>query len=354
MEIRTLHPQEREALLDLLDGWPLADGWRGRDFFRRYLEDDSRYADEDVWVALDAGNLVSCLQIFPRRIHVLEHSVPAGGIGSVFTRPERRRSGLARQLLERAARDMTERGMEISLLFAGMASLYEQAGWSPWSCERILVRRGSGPPPDLDEQVAQEIEGASDVEVCAFERERDFADVSAIHAEYSLSRSGTVARDGGAWEASLRLAGNPDESFRVARRDGRVEAYVRACFLYGTFVATELARRERGARALAKLVMAELEPREEDPLIRGDMTSSQLRSSLLLPAFDDLQLTIELEQQGLQPHPVVDSTAMLRCLNMPALAGRLDISMLPHEGPAEFMSRILPQDRFVFWPSDRF
>ena len=58
MEIRTLRPQEREALLDLLDGWPLADGWRGRDFFRRYLEDDPSYADEDVWVALDAGKLV--------------------------------------------------------------------------------------------------------------------------------------------------------------------------------------------------------------------------------------------------------------------------------------------------------
>jgi len=354
MEIRTLRPQEREALLDLLDGWLLADGWRGRDFFRRYLENDSSYADENVWVALDAGKLVSCLQIFPRRIHVLEHSVPAGGIGSVFTRPECRRSGLARQLLERAAGDMTGRGMEISLLFAGLPSLYEEVGWNPWGCERILVHRGGRPPPDLDTEVAQEIERAGDVEVCAFDHGRDLADVRAIHAEYSLSRSGTVVRDAGAWEASLRLAGNPDESFQVARRGGRVEAYVRACLLYGTFVATELARREGGARALAKLVMAELEPREGDPLIRGDMTSPQLRSSLLLPAFDDLQLTIALEQQGLQPHPVVDSTAMLRCLNMPALSGRLDISMLPHEGPAEFMSRILPQDRFVFWPADRF
>jgi len=354
MEIRALRLQEREALLELLDGWALADGWRGRDFFRRYLEDDPSYADENVWVVADAGELVSCLQVFPRRLRVLGHSVPAGGIGSVFTRPEQRRSGLARQLLERAARDMIERGMEISLLFTALGSVYEKVGWNAWSCERILVRKGSGSPPGLESEAAAEIERAGDLEVHAFERERDFADVKALHAEYSASRNGTVVRDTSAWEASLRLAGNPEESFYVARHGGRVEAYVRASFLYGTFVATELARREGGARALAKLVMAELEPREGDPLIRGGMTSQQLRSSLLLPTFDDLQLTIALEQQGVESSPVVDASAMLRCLNMPALAGRLAVSMLPQESPAEFMRRILPQDRFVFWPADRF
>ena len=36
MEFRTLRSPEREALLVLLDGWDVGDGWTGRDFFRRY------------------------------------------------------------------------------------------------------------------------------------------------------------------------------------------------------------------------------------------------------------------------------------------------------------------------------
>ena len=62
MEIRTLRADEREALLDLLDAWDVGDGWPGgRAFFRRYLEDDPTFRDENVWVAADGGALVSCV-----------------------------------------------------------------------------------------------------------------------------------------------------------------------------------------------------------------------------------------------------------------------------------------------------
>mgnify|MGYP003446902113 CR=1 FL=1 len=95
MEIRTLARDEREALLELLDGWSLPDGWRGRDFFRRYVERDPTFADENVWVAAEAGRLLSCVQVFPRPLRVAGVEVPAGGIGSVFTRDDARRRGLA-------------------------------------------------------------------------------------------------------------------------------------------------------------------------------------------------------------------------------------------------------------------
>ena len=66
MKIRTLGSGEREAVLELLDSWELPDGWRGRDFFRRYIEYDSAYRDDNFWVAEDRGRLVSCVQVFPR------------------------------------------------------------------------------------------------------------------------------------------------------------------------------------------------------------------------------------------------------------------------------------------------
>jgi hypothetical protein len=40
MDIRTLEAGERDAWLDLLDGWEMPDGWRGRDFFRRWIDHD--------------------------------------------------------------------------------------------------------------------------------------------------------------------------------------------------------------------------------------------------------------------------------------------------------------------------
>jgi hypothetical protein len=45
---------------------------------------------------------------------------------------------------------------------------------------------------------------------------------------------------------------------------------------------------------------------------------------------------------------------MLRCLNMNALAERLDIALFPDETPERFLQRILPRDSLVFWPADRF
>ncbi len=102
MDIRTLEAGERDAWLDLLDGWEMPDGWRGRDFFRRWIDHDPTWADENVWVAAENGELVSAVQIFPRELRVQDHSVPTGGIGSVYTRESRRREGVAGALLERA------------------------------------------------------------------------------------------------------------------------------------------------------------------------------------------------------------------------------------------------------------
>ena len=83
MELRPLQRSEREPLLDLLDHWELPDGWRGRDFFRRYVEDDPTFEDENVWVAVDAGRLVSCVRICPRPLRIRGEAVSALGAAGV-------------------------------------------------------------------------------------------------------------------------------------------------------------------------------------------------------------------------------------------------------------------------------
>ena len=243
MEIRSLRKDEREPLLELLDLWELLDGWRGRDFFRRYIESDPTYADENVWVGCEGDQLICCVQIFPRDIRVLDHDVPTGGIGSVFTHPEWRRSGLEGSVLDRAAEHMLERGMELSLLFAGVRGFSEGHGWSSFKRHRTVLRW-----PD---RAAASFDSAISIE--RFDAARDMRAVREIHVGYSSGRTGTVARDDALWDASLVLAGNPAEEFSVARVGGTVIAYVRATLLNDVFQVTELGRSERGAEGLAAL-----------------------------------------------------------------------------------------------------
>ncbi|MCZ6785112.1 MAG: GNAT family N-acetyltransferase [Proteobacteria bacterium] len=345
MESRSLHVDEREALLELLDGWELADGWRGRDFFRRYIEIDPSYEDRNVWVAVEDGALVSCVQIFPRQLRLLGHAVPTGGIGSVFTRADKRGAGVAGEVLDRAVEAMKARGMELAILFGRPVGLYKNHGWGSWKCQRTVLRLAdpTAVPPRI-----------GDVEIAPFDWERDFEAVRAIHSVYSAPRNGTVVRDAAHWAASFRLSGNPAEEFVVARREGKPVAYARATLLFEVFMVTELGRLEDAAEPLAELILALLSPRDPDPLAPPGKTSRELRSFAVLPAFDDIPLTVAIEGRRVSTHPVDDPANMLLCLSAPALAERLDVSLLPGETGEEILRRLLPEQSLVFWPADRF
>lgn len=348
MEIRTLAALEKGKLLDFLDQWDLPDGWRGRHYFRRYMDYDPSYADDNIWVAVHGDELLACAQIFPRRIRVLGHPVPCGGLGTLFTAPEHRGKRLASLLLESVTESMIERGMEISLLQAQRQDFFGARGWHKWTNERSIIRRSGGP---IQSDASGE---ATHIEVVPFDRDRDLAAVKVIHSAYSASRSGTVVRDDSQWEASLCLGGNPIEDFLVARQDGATVAYGRCTVIGGILTITELGRLEEASVALADLIANVLEPRIEDALAPRGVNSRSLRDAAMLPAFDDLMLTVFLEHRGLSTHLVNDPNAMLRCLNLNALAERLHIALFPDEEPDKFLERILPHDSLVFWPSDRF
>jgi GNAT superfamily N-acetyltransferase len=236
--VRTLCQNEREELLDLLDLWPQEAPWTGRTFFRRYIEEDATFEDRNYVVGEEAGRLVACVQIFPRPVRIRGHEVPMGGIGSVFTHPERRGCGHAVKLLEETARRMIERGMETSLLF-GIRPMYSPLGWKPWGATARLLSRGEGADVDVD---------AHD-----FEPRRDLAEVRPIHESYSGRQEGTVVRDDRLWETSLRVAGNPEEEFLVARRAGRIVAYARAMVSEGFMAISEVGRVEDAADTLAAI-----------------------------------------------------------------------------------------------------
>lgn len=327
MEIRTLRPDEREAVLELLDPWDVGDGWRGRDFFRRYVEDDPCYRDENFWVAEEGGRLLSCVQIFPRRLRAGDAVLPLGGIGSVYTRAEARQSGVASRVMRAAEDAMVERGLALGMLFAGPIPWYERLGWHSWPFARAIYARAEEAAPR-----------ATEVEIAPFARERDLESVAAIHAEYSASRTCTVVREGDEdWEGSLRLTGNPGEDFRVALRGGEAVAYARLITLSEHPILAEFGRRPDAADDLAALLAA---------LFR--------QGGAFGAAPADPALEKVLASDGVALHPLGDPNAMLRCLDAPALREAAGLEPVPGESEAELLRRVLPPERCLFWSADRF
>lgn len=341
--VRTLRAGEREAVLDLLDEWELGGPLRGRDFFRRYVECDPTYRDANFHVAERGGRLVACVQVFPRRLRVRGAVVPAGGIGSVFTSEAARGSGVASALLEAAVADMRARGMELSLLFAARHAFYGRLGWTLWPRPRELWLRG----PAI---------GAPHGE--PFDATRDLDAVIALHERTSAALDGTVVRDRDDWRAQLALAGNPHEDFVVARdAAGRVHAHARGCMLGGAYLVTEIGRSEApdAIAALADLVVGLMAPRDPDPVAAdAGRDSADWRRMLVAPAYDDPALAAALAARGVTVKLFEERTTMLRVLDAAALARRTGVSSEPGESDVAYLARLLPPERFCYWPSDRF
>ncbi len=329
MKIRTLEPGERDHVLELLDRWDLPDGWRGRDFFARYMDFDPSFREENFWVAEEGGRLVSCVQIFPRPLRLGEGVVSLGGIGSVFTHPEHRGGGIASAVLARAEDAMRERGMALGLLFTGRLTFYAQFGWVSWPMANALYIRESDAPA---------ANGAVRVE--PFEQAEHLDAVRDLHAAYSAARPGTVMRDADTWEGSLRLAGNPGEDFRVALAADVPVAYARFIALEGHPILAEFARASdaAGADGLATLLV----------------DAFAERGGAYGPAPADGALASALAARGIRVQPMGDPNAMLRCLDAKSLCAAAGLATRLGESDEDLLGRVLPPDRTLFWPADRF
>ena len=337
-QLRVLRSGEIEALLDLLDGWPFPDGQRGRDFFRRYIELDPAFEPRNVWVAESGGELVSCVQIFPRRVRVGGRILPMGGVGSVFTRPDCRRSGLAGALLERMIDAMRERGMVLSYLLAERLKWYGEYGYRPWSRGwRTLnwAGRSLSAVPG-----ARRYDPATDRD----ELERLWSVYAGGAAGAPLD--GIVHREAVDWRGSFALAGNPDEDIWVADDGPEISAYARVADIGGRLRVLEWGRGRSAAQALCELVAAAMAGRGVQsirlPLVRDEALEA---------VFADAGARIETQPawDEVPPEARTPATWMVRCFDDAALAGCLGV---PQEG--DVLARCLPPERFAFWEADRF
>ena len=337
--LRVLRDDEIEVLLDLLDGWPFPDGQRGRNFFRRYVELDPAFEPRNVWVAEQGGKLVSCVQIFPRRVRIGGKVLPMGGIGSVFTRPDSRRQGVAGALLERTIDAMRERGMVLSYLLAERLRWYGQYGYRPWSRGWRTLHWS-------------QVDGSLPRDVRRYDPLADAGELERLWSVYAGGAAGArlngIVDRGSAedWQSSFRLAGTPEEDIWVADGGSRRAAYLRVADFSGRLRVLEWGRERDAAPALCGLLAAAMTGRSVEsirmPLIRDETLEGLLGAAGTRidarPAWDELP-----------PEATPPATWMVRSLDDEAFARRLSTA---NEG--DLLARFLPPERFALWEADRF
>lgn len=117
----------------------------GPAYFRRHFEMDP-WADLDgVFVAVDAGKLVSSVRVFRRFLMLEGRPVPTGGIGEVCTEPAYRGQGISNRLLTMAMDSMRGHGMQLGALYGVLTSHYGRHGFEPVGTYLCRVRTADLP-----------------------------------------------------------------------------------------------------------------------------------------------------------------------------------------------------------------
>lgn len=322
MEIRTIRPDERGAVLDLLANW-LED----RAFFARYFEHDPTFRDDLCFVAVDDGRVVSTLQVFRKRVRMLGAIVEVAAVGNVFTADEYRDRGLASQLLEQANAAMAAADFDLSLLFATRIPFYSRFGWQSHPRQLTFIEAAAG-------------QAGGPYELRPFQP-ADLNEVSAVYDAYTSRRDGTTVRDAPYWRGQLCYAGNPQEDFLVASTSGRIVGYARGTTLYGMYLVMEHACLPGHEEALTQLVQA-LHFGPASPL-PGTITHLSIEP----------EVRQALTRAGLALRPIEDVFWMWKVVAAERLAAKLGLKPAEIEREDLFF-RLLPPGESVYWTSDRF
>lgn len=327
LEFRTIQPGERDAVLDLLAQW-----FNDRAFFARYFAHDPGFRDELCFVAIDAGRIVSTLQVFRKAVRVNGAVVQVGGVGNVFTTAEYRERGISSQLLTQAVSAMDAHGFDLSLLFAVRLAFYGRLGWRSHVRHLIFIERGDASSVATASDARYTIDRFTDA---------DLEDVRHVYDAYSAGFSGSTVRDLTYWRGQLRVAGNPREDFLVARAGAQVVAYARGTPLYDFYVVMEHGCLPGHDAALSALV-ARLHGTEA-AAFPGTITQLAIAPTV----------QTHLRARGLTLRLVEDVFWMWRVISPQRLAAKLGLTDAEADAD-ELFDRLLPADRSVYWISDRF
>jgi len=90
---------------------------------------ESWYERDWLLAGFEGGEVVAGLAVVPFEMYVNGARIPLGGVASVASLPERRRSGAVGGLLTHALASMRDAGQTLSALYTPHYSLYRRFGW---------------------------------------------------------------------------------------------------------------------------------------------------------------------------------------------------------------------------------
>lgn len=125
LEIRPARPEEMERF-----AWVDAVGF-GQSPTHERLDEvvNGALKAEDTLCAVDDGQIVSQMGVFPFRMRWNGATIAAGGVTAVATLPTDRRRGYLRTMMTRALSEMRDRGQSVAILWASMAAIYQRYGY---------------------------------------------------------------------------------------------------------------------------------------------------------------------------------------------------------------------------------
>lgn len=145
---------------------------------------------ENIWVAVENKEIASKLTIIPSDIYIAGQIMKMGGISGVATWPEKRRSGLVRELLRSALEDIKERGCDVSLLYPFSFSFYRKFGWELFADAKTWTLSSHQLPEPLP------LEKGSIFRV----KQKAGAVLQPIYKKWAVSYTGAVIRDKQWWD----------------------------------------------------------------------------------------------------------------------------------------------------------
>ncbi len=144
LEIRPVTPDEFDALCAFLEeDFDDSSPWGVVDEYPLVFASSNR---ANLMVAVENGEIVSHVGMKTVQFRGPSLKLRLGLIGSVRTSPRHRGRGLARLLMQAAARRLFEVGAELALLWTSIPGFYEKLGWTVAGSEFSLeVSRGKLP-----------------------------------------------------------------------------------------------------------------------------------------------------------------------------------------------------------------
>lgn len=205
--------KNKDELLKVVNVCDLAFKKTPYEYFERHLLKDDTLSPEDTRILMIDGEILSSVQVFPRKIYLKGDIIDFAGIGNVATLPAKRKLGFAEMVMRDAINYMKAKDFRFSLLTTSINKYYEKFGYK--SLKRELIEMTNVSSKFYDQ-------------VRKFNREKDYESIKKIYLFYNQKSIGSLYRDLIYWESQFAFCGEEEKLFLVYEFDGYIIGYIRA------------------------------------------------------------------------------------------------------------------------------